>query len=89
MELCTIASLFDKIKYKILHMGLKCSPDYAQAEIMENIFRDVGVADAEIYIDDISTFSHSQNDHIVLLHIILTTLQDNGVTVTVNPLKCE
>ena len=65
-------------------MGLKCSPDYAQ-EVMENIFRDI--TDAEIYMDDIGAFCHSWDDHLQLLHSILTKLQDNGFTV--NPLKCE
>ncbi len=65
-------------------MGLKCSPDYAQ-EVMENIFCDV--ANAEEYIDDISAFSNSWEDHVSLISKILTLLQDNGFTV--NPLKCE
>ncbi len=65
-------------------MGLKCSPDFAQ-EILENTFHNV--ADAEVYIDDICAFSHSWDDHLQLLHIILTKLQDNGFTV--KPLKCE
>jgi hypothetical protein len=65
-------------------MGLQCSPDYAQ-EVMENIFQDV--EDAEVYIHNIGAFSHSGDDHIALLHTILTKLQDNGFRV--NHLKCE
>ncbi len=52
---------------------------------MENIFHDD--EDTEVYIDDIGAFSHSWNDHMALLHTILTKLQDNGFMV--NPLKCE
>ena len=44
-------------------------------------------ANAEVYIDDIGAFSHSWDDHLQLLHIILTKLQGNGFTV--NPLKYE
>jgi hypothetical protein len=83
-NLCIIATPFGKFKYNRLPMGLKCSPDYAQ-EVMENIFRDV--EDADFYIDNIGAFSQSWDDHIALLRIILTKLQDNGFTV--NPLKCE
>jgi hypothetical protein len=83
-NLCTIATPFVKFKYNRLPMGLKCSPDYAQ-EVMENIFQDV--EDAEVYIDNIGAFSQSWDDHIALLHTILTKLQDNGFTV--NPLKGE
>ncbi len=83
-DLCTIATLFGKFKYKRLHLGLKCSPDYAQ-EVMENNLCDV--EDAEVYIDDIDAFSQSWNTHMALLRIILTKLQDNGFTV--NLLKCE
>jgi hypothetical protein len=83
-DLYTIATPFDNFKYNRLPMSLICSPDYAQ-EVMENIFRDV--EDAEVYIDDIGAFSQSWDDHITLLRITLTKLQDNGLTV--NSLKCE
>jgi hypothetical protein len=52
---------------------------------MENIFCDV--EDAEVYIDDNGAFFHSWDDHMALLHTILTKLQDNQFTV--NPLMCE
>jgi hypothetical protein len=59
-DLSTIATPFSKFKYNRLPMALKCSPDCVQ-EVMENIFCDV--EDAEVYIDDISAFSHSWDDH--------------------------
>ncbi len=83
-DLCTIATPFGKFKYNRLPMGLKCSPDIAQ-EVMENIFHDI--TDAEVYIDDIGAFSHSWDDYLKLLRIIMTKLQENGFTV--NPPKCE
>ncbi len=43
-NLCTIATPFGKFKYNRLHMGLKCSTDYAQY-VMDNIFHDVEDAD--------------------------------------------
>ncbi len=44
-------------------MGLKCSPDIAQAA-MENVLSDI--KDADIYIDDIVAFSSDWDHHIVL-----------------------
>jgi hypothetical protein len=65
-------------------MGLKCSPDNAQA-IMENVLSDI--KDADIYIDGVGAFSNGWNQHVNLLSTILCHLCKNGFTI--NPLKCE
>ncbi len=67
-DLCTSSTPFDKFKFNILHMGLKCSPDFVQ-EVMENIFRDV--AEVEVYTDDIGIFSDSWEQHLAVLCIVL------------------
>ncbi len=54
-NLCTIIMPFGKYKYLRLSMGLKCSPDIAQAA-MENVLSDI--EDADIYIDDVGAFSN-------------------------------
>ena len=83
-DLCTIVTPFGKYRYKRLPMGLKCSPDWAQAT-MEAVLD--AIEDAEVYIDDIKCCSDSWEDHLKLLDIVLRRLQDNGFTI--NPLKCE
>jgi hypothetical protein len=65
-------------------MGLKCSPDIAQA-IMENELSDI--EDADTYIDGVGAFSDDWNHHVNLLSTILRPLGKNGFTI--NPLKCE
>jgi hypothetical protein len=65
-------------------MGLKCSPDIAQAA-MENVLSDI--KNANVYIDDVGDFSSTWDHHINLLSTILHQLHENGFTM--NPLKCE
>jgi hypothetical protein len=83
-DLCTIITPFVKYKYLRLPMGLKCSPDIAQAA-MKNVLSDV--KDADIYIDDVGAFSNDLYHHVNLVVPILRQLRENGFTI--NPLKCE
>ncbi len=48
-------------------MGLKCSPDIAQAA-MKNVLSDIG--DADVYIDDVDAFSNDWDHHVNLLATI-------------------
>ena len=54
-DLCTIVTPFGKYRYKRLPMGLKCSPDWAQAT-MEAVMSGLE-EDTDTYIDDIGCFS--------------------------------
>jgi hypothetical protein len=68
-HLCTIITPFGKYKYLRLPMGLKCSPDIAQA-VKENVLTDI--KDAGIYIDDVGAFSNDWNHQVNLLATIFT-----------------
>jgi hypothetical protein len=83
-DLCTIITPFSKYKYLRLPMGLKRSPDIAQAA-MENVLSDI--EDTNIYIDDVGAFSSNWEYHVNLLATILRPLHENGFPI--NPLKCE
>ncbi len=65
-------------------MGLKCSPDIAQAA-MEIVLS--GIEDADIYIDDVGAFSDDWDHNVNLIATIWQRLRENGFTI--NPLKCE
>jgi hypothetical protein len=83
-DLCTIITPFGKYKYLRLPIGLKCSPDIAQAA-MENVMSDI--EDTDVFIDDVGAFSNDWDHHVNLLATILRQLCENGFTI--NPLKCE
>ncbi len=65
-------------------MGLKCSPDIAQAA-MENVLSDI--EDANVCIDYVGAFSSDWDHHVNLLATIIWHLRENGLTI--NLLKCE
>jgi hypothetical protein len=63
-DLCNIVTPFEKNKYLRLTMGLKCSPDLAQAA-MENVLSDI--KDVDIYIDDVGAFSNDWDHRVNLI----------------------
>ena len=83
IEVCTIVTPYGKYQYCRMAMGLKTSPDVAQAMI-EKILDGL---DVDAYIDDIGIFSNSWEDHMKIIDAVLHRLQENGMKV--NPLKCE
>jgi hypothetical protein len=83
-DLCTIVTPFGKYKYLRLPVGLKCSPDIAQAA-MENVLSDI--KDADICINDVGAFSNDWDHHVKLIATILQRLCKNGFNI--DPLKCE
>ena len=67
-DLCMIVTPFGKFEYNRLHLGLECSPNFAQ-EVMENILHDVD--DCNCYIDNVGCFSDNWDKHVRLLDTIL------------------
>eukprot|EP00957_Ditylum_brightwellii_P108326 8263848-Ditylum_brightwellii.AAC.1 len=65
-------------------MGIKCSPDFAQA-VMENVLR--SIEDDDVYIENVGAFSDNRESHIKLIDEILYRLHENRFTI--NPLKGE
>jgi hypothetical protein len=68
-------------------MGLKCSPDIAQAA-MENLLSDI--EDAKAYINDVGAFSNDWDHHVNLINTIFWRLRENSITINpLSPLICE
>ena len=83
-NLCTFATPFGLYCYCRLPMGISESLDIA-TEKMHSVLD--GNDSIEFYMDDNGVFSDSWDNHLSLLAIVLTRLQD--VVFTINPLKCE
>eukprot|EP00957_Ditylum_brightwellii_P134947 10288953-Ditylum_brightwellii.AAC.1 len=87
-ELYTIVSPFSKFQYCRLAMGLKVSPDIAQAIIEEILHGANCDVFCDRYMDDVGVFSNgSYEEHMELIGKVLMELEKNGMKV--NPLKCE
>lgn len=67
-DLCTINTPFGMFKCNRLPMGVCQSPDIAQ-EIMEAVLQ--GLAEVEIYIDDIGIFLNSWEEHQASVRTVL------------------
>ena len=83
-NLCTFATPFGLYRYCRLPMGVSESPDITTEQM--HLVLD-GIEDIEFYMDDIGVFSNSWDEHLSLLVIVLTHLQNVGFTI--NLLKCE
>jgi hypothetical protein len=67
-DICTIIMPFGKYKDLRLPIGLKYSPDIAQAA-MESVLSDI--EDTDVYIDNVGAFSCDWDHHVNLLATIL------------------
>jgi len=83
-KLFTIATPFGHHECQRLRMRCCQSPDVAQ-EIMESVLSDI--PEIEVCIDDVGIFTKTWEDHLRVLDVVLTRLQQNNFIV--NPLKCE
>ena len=68
----------------LLPLGISKSPDITTKQM--HLVLD-GIEDIEFYMDNIGAFSNSWDDHLSLLVIVLTCLQNIGFTI--NLLKCK
>ena len=83
-KICTLTTEHGNYRCLRLPMGLKSSPDYAQAFITKIL----NGLDVEVYIDDMGLWtSGSFEEHMLLVDSILQRLAANGMKC--NPLKCE
>ena len=69
-ELATIITPYGKYQYCCMAMGLKVSPDVAQAMI-ESILHDL---DVDIYINDMAILSNDYVSHLNLINTVLNRL---------------
>jgi len=72
------------MRYKRLNMGISCA-----SEIFQKVIQDISAGiHGQINIsDDILIFAQNQSEHDIILHQVLTKLEEAGITV--NTLKCE
>src|SRR6056300_1082102 len=78
-NLCAIVTPFGNYCYTRLPMGVKQSPDIAQAHI-ESLLSDC--EECNVYIDDVGIFSNDWDTHMQCLRKILQKLQDHGFMCT-------
>jgi hypothetical protein len=85
--LCILVTPFGKYRRKRLPMGLKQSPDWAQAALeVPLIEADLLRECVEAYLDDVGIFSNSFEEHLTHIDKTLYVLQEEGFTI--NPTKC-
>jgi len=72
------------MRYKRLNMGISCS-----SEIFQKVIQDIlsGIPNQINISDDILIFAADPNEHDRILHLVLSKLQEHGLTV--NTTKCE
>ncbi len=83
-DLCVIIKPYGKYKYKLLPMGLKWAHDFVQ-QIMEQVL--CGLDNVFAYLNVISIFSKTWEEHLLTLEKVLYCLEAHGFTI--NPLKCD
>ncbi len=80
-ELCIIVTPFGKYKYKLLPMGLKWVPDFAQ-QVMKEVLCDV--EDTSVYLDVISAFSFTWEHHMFLLNKYYIPMASPSIHINAN-----